>query len=174
MSKVLVLFVPSIAFVDPHACLVTFHIVFSCATSSWSCSYILPRFPHLKQVISHTGVDMRRADIFQIWCFCKSIFLQVVFLCCALILDGLACFVIQNHPPHLSAAFWWSLHCPRTILLHLQASQVIIFIPFSFDHFNIVVFGYLFSYRLVFFTITFLNPSRHMPSAFPCSTSLSR
>ena len=39
--------------------------------------------------------------------------------------------------------------------------------------FNIVVLDYRHSQSIVFFEITFLNPSRRMPSAFPNSSSLS-
>ena len=46
-------------FIDPPACLMTFHIIFLHALSSKSCPHILPRFSFLKQVIWHRGVDRR-------------------------------------------------------------------------------------------------------------------
>lgn len=71
-------FVPSIHFVDPHACLVAFHIAFFHAPSFKSCCYILPRVPPLKQVIFSTDVDVWRLYNRKIWCFLKSILFQFV------------------------------------------------------------------------------------------------
>ena len=120
-------FYPPSLFIDPHACWMTFHIVFCHALSSKSFSYILPHLSDFKHVLWPTGVDVRRLDNGQFWRICRLIFFIFVWHCCANILVRLAYVMIQNHPPDIPSAFWRALHSQRiTRLLH-QAPQVVIF-----------------------------------------------
>ena len=158
-------------FIDPPACLMTFHIIFSHALSSKSCPHILPRFSFLKQVIWHRGVDRRWLHKCEILRFCKLTSSNFVWHCCALVLWRYALLMFLNHPPYIPPAFWRLLLSPRIALLLQTPCQVIFYYHFSEPIFNLVIFLYLSSWSTDSFTITCLNPLPYIPPTFPNNSS---